>query len=96
MSTPHKCPVCEGRRSLPAGYYALSLEGTSVHSSTLPETCRTCLGSGILWDPSTSFVRGNQPPPVPLSWNWDEEWWQFGGGTIAAGDCLGFAPRMRD
>jgi hypothetical protein len=40
---PHRCPVCEGRGAVPAGFY------TGASPSTNPETCKSCLGAGVLW-----------------------------------------------
>ena len=47
MSTPHKCPVCEGRGHVPAGFYA---RATAMHN-TAPETCKACDGAGVIWPP---------------------------------------------
>lgn len=45
-ATPHRCPVCEGRGTVDAGFYS----GQSGYLlSTSRETCRSCMGSGILW-----------------------------------------------
>ncbi len=44
---PHTCPVCEGRGTVPCGFYSHQEHFTS--SSTSPETCKTCNGGGILW-----------------------------------------------
>lgn len=47
-SSPHKCPVCSGRGTVPAGFYmAHNNEFTS--SGTAPEKCRSCLGTGVIW-----------------------------------------------
>ena len=43
--TPHACPVCAGRGVVPPGFYTFGLA-----SSTAPETCRACQGSGVLWE----------------------------------------------
>lgn len=45
-SKPHVCPVCSGRGTVPAGFYR---EGPDA--SKLPQTCRTCWGSGVVWEP---------------------------------------------
>jgi hypothetical protein len=42
---PFRCPVCEGRGSMPRGFYDRS---TTV-SSLEPEQCRACRGCGIVW-----------------------------------------------
>jgi len=41
MKLYQKCPVCEGRGVLPAGFY----DGPT---STSLETCRMCKGSGVI------------------------------------------------
>jgi hypothetical protein len=47
---PHRCPVCEGRGHVAQGFYT-AMPGVVSGSTTcpMPETCRTCGGSGILW-----------------------------------------------
>ena len=43
--TPHRCPVCEGRGSLPENFYTrltIGIGGADV-------TCKTCEGRGVLW-----------------------------------------------
>lgn len=45
---PHKCPVCGGRGLLPSGFYIPNPNSTSG-SSTLPVTCKSCGGTGVLW-----------------------------------------------
>jgi len=44
-----KCPVCEGRKTVPAGFYS----GTEKEGSTERETCQTCFGTGTInsWEP---------------------------------------------
>jgi hypothetical protein len=39
-----RCPVCEGRGNVPAGFYTRAAGA----SSTAPEVCQTCDGQGIL------------------------------------------------
>jgi hypothetical protein len=43
-ATPHRCPVCEGRGFVPAGFYSGS-QSTSAN----PELCRSCATTGIIW-----------------------------------------------
>lgn len=43
---PFVCPVCQGRRTLPIGFYGLY---DSMTSSGPPEPCRSCNGSGVIW-----------------------------------------------
>lgn len=50
--TPHKCPVCEGRGMVPSTFYqSTAADGTGATSSLGTETCRTCGGTGIVWEP---------------------------------------------
>lgn len=42
--TPHVCPVCNGKQTVPAGFYS-KLDNTS----TADEPCRSC-DNGIVWD----------------------------------------------
>jgi len=60
MSTPHKCPVCEGRGTVPHNFYS----GAIASSSIAPETCRSCKGEGVLW--SNDIIKYEiQPAFVP-------------------------------
>jgi DnaJ-class molecular chaperone len=42
---PYRCPVCEGRGTVPMNFYS----GATIANSTAPEECRTCNGTGVLW-----------------------------------------------
>ena len=42
---PHRCPVCDGRGSVPAGFYSPA----NTTGSANPEPCRSCGGQGVLW-----------------------------------------------
>jgi hypothetical protein len=46
VAKPHLCPVCLGRGHVPAGFYTFGAFSGSLE----PEKCRTCGGSGTLWD----------------------------------------------
>ncbi len=46
--TPHKCPICDGKGTVPNGFYN-STNNTYSTNSTATETCKTCHGSGIVW-----------------------------------------------
>ena len=48
MTTPHRCPICQGQGTVPPGFYEELNTGTSI-SSNRP-ICRTCGGSGLLWE----------------------------------------------
>lgn len=50
QQTPHRCPVCNGTGMVSAGFYSrASDQPTSTAYSTVPETCRSCDGKGVLW-----------------------------------------------
>ena len=51
MSTPHKCPVCQGSGSVYAGQ--------GVGTTIMTESCNACGGSGIIWEP-----RLDSPPYI--------------------------------
>ena len=41
---PHKCPVCEGRGDMPAGFYRRQI----TSNDTKPEKCKSCYGTGVI------------------------------------------------
>lgn len=48
--SPHKCPVCNGRGRVPAGFYEQGVSGERYTLSDLtPETCKSCKGRGVIW-----------------------------------------------
>ena len=52
MRTPFRCPVCNGQRLVPNGFYSHIGVETYTSSDATPETCQTCNGEGIVWDVS--------------------------------------------
>lgn len=47
---PYKCPVCNGKGIVQAGFYSYpSSVGTYITTTIVPEKCRSCGGSGVLW-----------------------------------------------
>ena len=46
VSVPHKCPVCEGRGTVPCNFYE-PLRYTTT--STAPIECKSCDGKAIIW-----------------------------------------------
>ena len=50
---PHRCPVCDGRGLLSAGFYS---QGASTSDTTAWEACRSCSGGGIVW--ASALVAG--------------------------------------
>lgn len=41
-----KCPICDGKGIVKAGYY--DLEGIKDYSNCDPEKCRSCKGTGVI------------------------------------------------
>lgn len=44
----YKCPVCEGRGTVPSNFYSCYSSGTAVN--TAPVTCKSCGGRGVIFD----------------------------------------------
>jgi len=49
MAVPYRCPICGGAGVVPAGFYSMGIVSTLF----VPETCRSCNGTGIVWDYTT-------------------------------------------
>lgn len=49
QKVPYACPVCQGRGLVPNAFYS-SLGGNYTTSSTTPEICRSCSGTGIIFN----------------------------------------------
>jgi len=47
-SVPYTCPVCFGRGIVDNGFYNC-IGQYGISTSTSPETCRSCGGTGIVW-----------------------------------------------
>ena len=45
---PFRCPICGGNGLVPPGFYA-TVTGVNSGTSTAPEQCRPCAGTGVLW-----------------------------------------------
>ena len=53
MSQPFCCPVCAGKGLVPAQFYqAVGVADTTAYG-TAPEVCRSCQGTGVLWQAAT-------------------------------------------
>jgi len=61
MSTPHRCPICNGNGLVPNGFYNQT-SGMWCTTDTAPECCKSCNGKGIVWelDSSILFVQDNE------------------------------------
>lgn len=51
MSAPYRCPICDGRGTVPPGFYP---------EKTGRQTCKACMGWGVIIAPDT------YPMPVPV------------------------------
>jgi len=84
MARPHTCPVCQGRGTVPQGFYN---HGDMLTSSLTPEQCRTCLGTGIVWDytvidsPSWGYI-----PPITCKQDINKKVYMPDGGFTTMGD----------
>jgi len=45
---PYRCPICGGNGIVPNGFYRQT-SGQWSTTDIVPETCRTCNGTGIVW-----------------------------------------------
>ncbi len=45
-TTPHVCPVCDGRGVVPQGFYIVGWSASLMGDT---EQCRSCEGTGIVW-----------------------------------------------
>ncbi len=48
LLSPFCCPVCRGSGLVPNGFYR-QISGRWDSTSTEPEKCRSCDGTGIVW-----------------------------------------------
>jgi hypothetical protein len=67
-----RCPVCGGRGTVSQGFY--SGQDTWVSSDTKRETCRSCDGRGIVFDPT-------YPPAQPMP-TWHPNWQVYPSTTV--------------
>jgi DnaJ-class molecular chaperone len=49
MRKPHVCPVCGGNGIVPNRFY-VQTSGAWVTTDITPEKCRTCDGTGVIWE----------------------------------------------
>lgn len=81
----HKCPVCNGRGTVPPGFYD---DGTTTD---VRQTCRACGGKGVIIVPEPSIYPsckparrpiyppwGPSPTPRPFPIPGPEVWWGQG------------------
>lgn len=65
---PYKCPVCEGRGTVPIGFYETFSQGTTTATVTYDVTCKTCNGTGIVWDTEYDWNPWYIPYPYEQPW----------------------------
>lgn len=46
-TAPFVCPVCQGRRTVPPGFYGFYWGSGATNAE--PEPCRSCDGTGVVW-----------------------------------------------
>ena len=54
MNQAQICPVCNGKGIVPNGFYNIT-NPTYISTSTAPESCRTCCGSGMVIVPNQDY-----------------------------------------
>lgn len=63
---PHVCPVCRGKGFVPNGFYSTTNPyGYYQSTSTWPEICRACQGTGVLWEKESAPSREGE---VTITW----------------------------
>jgi hypothetical protein len=65
----YKCPVCEGRGQVPAGFYHQYTSPSVVN--TCPETCKSCSGRGVIFDTDCFYPHTNTPLPDDYTFSYD-------------------------
>lgn len=63
MSTPHRCPVCHGRGTVPENFYSRLGVGANSNDLTM---CRACSGAGALWLEAPAALDGDVVRGVEL------------------------------
>lgn len=82
---PYCCPVCNGRGAVPHGFYDGGSQWATTTVAWPPkEVCRSCSGTGIVWNncnpcpvynPTITFDLHMDEPEDDWSW-WDFEDWE--------------------
>jgi DNA-directed RNA polymerase subunit RPC12/RpoP len=73
----YRCPVCDGKGLVPNGFYAAVGVNYWSSSSTTPETCRACGGTGLVFDRAENVGSTIQQAKVSTCcWTETEECWE--------------------
>ncbi len=56
-SKPHCCPICSGTGTVPNGFYRQVSGQWSSSSDATPEQCRSCRGTGIVWEQKFTHLK---------------------------------------
>jgi len=99
--TPHRCPVCDGRGTVPFNFYS----GSTLASNTSPVECRSCAGKGYLvLSDDNEPVKADErhvitirPPDLPPDFGRSPFWYDespYGGPRITSGGIYS-APKYR-
>jgi len=65
-----KCPVCDGTGLVSKPPWIAGDVNEWVDSSSVPYTCKTCLGSGIIEMPPQQGVQGEPVEPATYTDTW--------------------------
>ena len=61
MAIPFRCPVCNGTGLVPRNFYlAIGVTG-SLGNAVMAEKCRSCSGTGIVWDYTNTWFNSDVP-----------------------------------
>lgn len=66
---PHGCPICLGRGFVPNGFYSTQTGYWSGSSTLANETCRTCMGTGIVWEPTEIRMPDAEGTDASIKWS---------------------------
>ena len=50
MAIPHRCPVCNGHKTVNKPPWIAGDQQTWYSDSTQPYPCQACNGTGIIWE----------------------------------------------
>lgn len=65
----HKCPVCEGRGQVPAGFYYINSAPTAINTS--PEICKSCHGKGVIFEYEGNDYNNPYQPVTPYPYDFN-------------------------
>jgi len=60
MSTPHKCPICNGAGRVPDFSYMVVAGDTYISNSTEGKICNICEGEGVVYTDDKKISTGKK------------------------------------